>query len=138
MRVFLDTDIILDTLVARDNPKFGENAATILSLGESGVLELRMSTLSIPTVAYILKNMTSSAKKAVIRELLDIIQPLPSLPEHIELMLASPMRDIEDALQVQSAKEGRCDIIVTRNTADFKLSEIPAIAPDDFLRRIFE
>lgn len=34
MRVFLDTNVLLDTLVSRDNPEFARNAATILSLGE--------------------------------------------------------------------------------------------------------
>ena len=60
----------------------------------------------------------------------------PLLPVHVTNMLDSRMSDIEDALQVQSALEGECDIIVTRNIQDFSLSEIPAIAPDDFLGRI--
>lgn len=136
MRVFLDTNILLDTLVVRDNPQFAKNAATILSLGENGTLELCMSALSIPTIAYVLKNMSSSVKKTIIRDLVDIIEVLPSLPEHVTNMLAGQMSDIEDALQVQSAVEGKCNVIVTRNIHDFRLSEIPAIAPDDLLDRI--
>lgn len=138
MKVFLDTNILLDTLVLRDNPMFAQNAATILSLGDNGTIELYMSALSVPTVAYVLKSMSSSAKKTIIRELMDIVKVLPSLPEHVSNMLESQMTDIEDALQVQSAMEGGCDVIVTRNNQDFKLSEIPAITPDDFLRRIFD
>ena len=136
MRVFLDTNILLDTLVSRDNPEFARNAATILSLGENGTFELFMSALSIPTIAYVLKNLSPDAKKTIIGELVDIVKVLPSLPEHVANMLESPMSDIEDALQVQSAAEGGCDVIVTRNIYDFKLSGIPAIAPDEFLRRI--
>lgn len=136
MRVFLDTNILLDTLVSRDNPVFAENAATILSLGDSGAVELFMSALSIPTIAYVLKNMSPSAKKTIIRELVDIVKVLPSLPTHVTNMLEGQMTDIEDALQVQSAVEGCCDVIVTRNIHDFKLSKIPAITPDDFLHRI--
>ena len=138
MRVFLDTNILLDTLVLRDNPMFAQNAATILSLGDNSTIELYMSALSVPTVAYVLKSMSSSAKKTIIRELVDIVKVLPSLPEHVSNILENQMTDIEDALQVQSAMEGGCDVIVTRNTHDFKLSEIPAITPDDFLRRIFD
>ena len=136
MKVFLDTNILLDTIVSRDNPEFARNAATILSLGENGTLELYMSVLSIPTIAYVLKSMSPDAKKAIIGELVDMVKVLPSLPEHVAGMLESRMSDIEDALQVQSAVEGGCDVIVTRNIHDFKLSGIPAIAPDDFLRRI--
>lgn len=95
-----------------------------------------MSALSIPTIAYVLKGMSLSAKKTIIGELVDIVKVLPLLPVHVMNMLESRMSDIEDALQVQSALEGECDIIVTRNIRDFSLSEIPAIAPDDFLDRI--
>ena len=136
MRVFLDTNVLLDTLVVRDNPQFARNAATILSLGENGTLELRMSALSVPTIAYVLKNMSPSAKKTIIGDLVDIVEVLPSLPEHVTNMLAGQISDIEDALQVQSAVEGRCDVIVTRNIHDFRQSEIPAITPDDLLDRI--
>ncbi len=136
MRVFLDTNVLLDTLVVRDNPQFARNAATILSLGENGTLELRMSVLSVPTIAYVLKNMSPSAKKTIIGDLVDIVEVLPSLPEHVTNMLAGQISDIEDALQVQSAVEGRCDVIVTRNIHDFRQSEIPAITPDDLLDRI--
>ncbi len=136
MRVFLDTNILLDTLVSRDNPVFAENAATILSLGDNGTVELFMSALSVPTIAYVLKSMSPSVKKTIIRELVDIVKVLPSLPEHVTNMFEGQMTDIEDALQVQSAVEGGCDVIVTRNIHDFKFSKIPAIAPDDFLHRI--
>lgn len=136
MIVFLDTNVLLDTLVVRDNPQFARNAATILSLGENGTLELRMSVLSVPTIAYVLKNMSPSAKKTIIGDLVDIVEVLPSLPEHVTNMLAGQISDIEDALQVQSAVEGRCDVIVTRNIHDFRQSEIPAITPDDLLDRI--
>ena len=95
-----------------------------------------MSALSIPTIAYVLKNMSPATKRIIIGELVDIVKVLPSLPGHVANMLESQINDIGDALQVQSAAEGGCDVIVTRNIHDFKLSEIPAISPDDFLSRI--
>lgn len=136
MKVFLDTNVLLDALVERDEPKFTENAALILSLGENGILDLRMSALSIPTIAYVLKNLSSSRKKSIIRDLTAIVKVLPSLTEHITNMLESPVSDIEDALQVQSAKEGGCDLIVTRNLRDFKSADLPTISPDALLARV--
>lgn len=136
MKVFLDTNILLDALVERSEPMFLKNAETIFALGENGVIDLYMSVLSIPTIAYVLKNMTSERKKSIIRDLTSIVEPLPSYPEHVRNMLEQQMADIEDALQVQSALEGQCDIIVTRNLQDFRDSAIPAISPDDFLARI--
>jgi hypothetical protein len=43
------------------------------------------------------------------------------------------MRDFEDALQVAMAKS-ECDMIITRNVADFKHCGISAISPLDFLQ----
>ena len=136
MKIFLDTNILLDTLIERSNHEFTDNAATILGLGDNGVIDLYMSALSISTIAYVLKNMTASRKKAIIKELITIVKVLPILPEHVYNMLESPMKDIEDALQAQSAKEGLCDLIVTRNTSDFKEAGIPVIEPQDLLKRI--
>ena len=43
------------------------------------------------------------------------------------------MKDIEDALQAQSAMEGCCDLIVTRNEYGFKKSGICNSAQKDYL-----
>lgn len=136
MKVFLDTNILLDVLVERANQRFTENAAKILGLGSDGVIELNMSVLSITTIAYVLKDMPSHRKKSIIKDLTSIVKVLPSLPEHVSNMLDNPMKGIEDALQVQSAMEGQCDIIVTRDIHDFQNSELPVITPDDLLERI--
>lgn len=136
MKVFLDTNILLDVLVERDNKEFTENATTILELGSNRVLDLYMSVLSVTTIAYVLRHMTAARKKGIIRDLISIVKVLPSLPEHIDNMLECQMNDIEDAMQVQSAKEGQCDIIVTRNITDFKDAGLPVISPDDFLKKI--
>lgn len=137
MKVFLDTNILLDTLVVRPDKSFTENSMQILSLGENGVLDLYISVLSIPTIAYVLKNKTSEQKKSIITDLTSIVKVLPSPPQHVETMLESPIRDIEDALQVQSAKEGQCDLIVTRNTRDFTDAGMPVLPPEGLLERIF-
>ena len=136
MKAFLDTNILLDVLVVRTDPKYSENAEIILGLGENGTLDLYMSALSIPTIAYVLKNMTADKKKAVIKDLTSIVKVLPSLPEHVTNMLESPMKDIEDALQAESAKEGQCDIIVTRDTSDFRHVGLPVISSDEMIKRI--
>lgn len=80
--------------------------------------------------------MTTDKKKAVIKDLTSIVKVLPSLPEHVTNMLESPMNDIEDSLQAESAKEGQCDIIVTKDTADFRHAGLPVISPDELIKRI--
>ncbi|MBO4557376.1 MAG: PIN domain-containing protein [Bacteroidales bacterium] len=136
MRVFLDTNVLLDAIVVRSDPHLCENAATILALGEQRTVELYMSVISIPTIAYVLKNMTAEAKKSVIRDLTSIVAPLPSLAGHVSNMLGDSMPDIEDSLQVQSAREGGCELLITRNCKDFQSCGLPVITPEEFLKRI--
>lgn len=136
MRVFLDTNILLDALVERQDRHFNENASIILQLGKNGVFELFMSVLSIPTIAYVLKNLGGNGKKSIIKNICAIVTPLPALPDHIDAMLESRMDDIEDAMQVQSARTGNCDLIITRDRSDFKNADFPFLSPEEFLERV--
>ena len=43
--------------------------------------------------------------------------------------------DFEDRLQVECAGAINADYIVTRNTTDFSASPIPAILPEDWLKK---
>ena len=47
-----------------------------------------------------------------------------------------PDKELEDCLQDRCAEEAKADFIVTRNTADFAESKIPAIEPEEFLHKI--
>lgn len=136
MRVFLDTNILLDALVERQDRHFNENASIILQLGKNGVFELFMSVLSIPTIAYVLKNLGGNGKKSIIKNICALVTPLPALPDHIDAMLESRMDDIEDAMQVQSARTGNCDLIITRDRSDFKNADFPFLSPEEFLERV--
>lgn len=136
MRVFLDTNILLDALVERQDRHFNENASIILQLGKNGVFKLFMSVLSIPTIAYVLKNLGGNGKKSIIKNICALVTPLPALPDHIDAMLESRMDDIEDAMQVQSARTGNCDLIITRDRSDFKNSDFPFLSPEEFLERV--
>lgn len=136
MRVFLDTNILLDALVERQDRHFNENASIILQLGKNGVFELFMSVLSIPTMAYVLKNLGGNGKKSIIKNICALVTPIPALPDHIDAMLESRMDDIEDAMQVQSARTGNCDLIITRDRSDFKNADFPFLYPEEFLERV--
>ena len=49
--------------------------------------------------------------------------------------LALSMTDFEDAIQAAHAESCGAHLIVTRNTADFANSPVPAMTPEDFLAR---
>lgn len=138
MKVFLDTNVILDLLLQNRDPQDVERADILLEFGKRNELDLYMSALTIPTVAYVLKCKTPEQKKQILLSLTRYITLLPSLPEHVSRVLEGPMKDIEDALQVESAKEGLCDIIVTRDKRDFKDIDIPCVTPKELLDLLLE
>lgn len=136
MKAFLDTNVLLDILVIRDDERFREDAATLLQLGKDGFIELYMSVLSIPTIAYILKGHTNLQKRRTIKGLLSMVRVLPSTGEHVSGMIDSPIGDIEDAMQFQSALEGPCDLIVSRDR-DLRSGSLPVFTPEELLAQIF-
>ena len=51
----------------------------------------------------------------------------------IDKGLSSKFADFEDALQYHCALQMDCNILITRNTRDFKESEISVMTPDEYL-----
>ena len=54
----------------------------------------------------------------------------------LELALASNFKDFENAIQYHTALENNLDIIITRNTKDFKNSVIPILTAKEYLLKI--
>ena len=135
MKVFLDTNIILDFLGEREG--FYENAAKLATLADEGKLEIFVSPLSFATVNYFLTKFENG--EAAIEKLrkFKVLSNISSIDELIiEKGLNSKFKDFEDALQYFCAVESGCDIIVTRNGKDFKESSISVMTPAEFLMSI--
>jgi len=54
----------------------------------------------------------------------------------IDALVNEDFDDLEDRLQVECARIVNADYIVTRNITDFSASPIPAILPEDFLKKV--
>ena len=46
---------------------------------------------------------------------------------------AAPLTDFEDAALASAAEAAGCELIITRNVADFGSSPVPAVTPEEFL-----
>jgi predicted nucleic acid-binding protein len=53
----------------------------------------------------------------------------------VEKALNSDFEDFEDALQYFCALQSNCEVILTRNGKDFKLSAIPTMTAGEFLKQ---
>ncbi|PIQ32729.1 MAG: PIN domain nuclease [Bacteroidetes bacterium CG18_big_fil_WC_8_21_14_2_50_41_14] len=135
MRLFLDTNVMLDFLGERD--PFYVSAAKIATLADKRSLQIIVSALSYATISYFLTKYDGLEKTKDKLRKFKVISEICELDEVIiEKGLNSEFSDFEDSLQYFSALRAECDIIITRNGKDFKKSEIPVMSPDEFLNSI--
>lgn len=135
MKLFLDTNVMLDFLGERD--PFYVSAAKIATLADKRSLQIVVSAISYATISYFLVKYDGLEKSKDKLRKFKVISEICELDEVIiEKGLNSDFSDFEDSLQYFSALRTECDIIITRNGKDFKKSEIPVMSPDEFLNSI--
>ncbi|MDP2722020.1 MAG: PIN domain-containing protein [Bacteroidales bacterium] len=135
MRLFLDTNVMLDLLGERD--PFYVSAAKIATLADKRSLQIIVSALSYATISNFLTKYDGLEKTKDKLRKFKVISEICELDDVIiEKGLNSDFSDFEDSLQYFSALRAECDIIITRNGKDFKKSEIPVMTPDEFLNSI--
>lgn len=133
MRVFLDTNVILDLIQRRVGY---DDAALIMQKSENGEYSLYTSSLSMVNIAYILrKYYRGESLYHLLEELGDIIGVITVSSDAYHKALQSRALDFEDAIQLFSAIESDMDCIVTRNAQDFIFDKLPIYTPFDFLKR---
>lgn len=137
MRLFLDTNIMLDLLGERD--PFYNSIAMIATLADRKQATLIVSALSYSTVFYVLTKYESRDKVLDKLRKFKIITEVSGVDETIiEKGLNSTFTDFEDSLQYFCALKTECDVLLTRNQKDFKDSSIPVMSADEFLKSIIK
>ena len=130
-RVFLDTNILLDYGLDREQADYAEN---ILALGKLGAIEICASYLSYANMGYILRHHPAEEVYSLIRMMREPVSVLPCDAEQLDAGLQTEVNDFEDMMQYQCAKAAGCDIIVTNNKKDFHaFCDIPFMTSEEFL-----
>lgn len=132
IHTFIDTNIIIDLIA--DRKPFSKFAIEIFGAAENKKVKLYTSSHTIATTHYILKKyMEEKLLRNTLQQLLDYIKVISVDISILQKSLRSNHKDFEDAIQIISASGvSAIAYIITRNIKDFKGSEIPAIAPDEF------
>lgn len=134
MKVFLDTNILMDFVDNRENREYAE---TIIELGRIGVIQLFASYLSYANMGYILRKREQEDRYALIRNARKVATVLPCDTYQLDNTLAQPVRDYEDMLQYQCALAAGCDVIVTNNKRDFlEFCQLPLLTSEEFLLQL--
>lgn len=133
-KVLIDTDVLLDFFF--DRKPFAEFAAEILNLCEENKLKGYTTPVIICNVYYLLRK-TANHDLVVekIKQLLTLIDVLIMDKEVVLDSLNSGFKDFEDALQNFSAvKNGKINIVLTRNIKDYKKSVLAVLTPETYLK----
>ena len=133
-KILIDTDVILDFFF--DRQPFSEHAAKIFSLCELKKVQGFVTPVIYSNVYYLLRQ-TAKHEKVIekLTQLLTITDVLIMDKDVIIQALNSNFKDFEDALQNYAAeKTGDINVILTRNTKDFKNSELGVMTPENYLK----
>lgn len=136
MKVFIDSDAILDFLLLR-KPYFRDVSKLLLLSRENSI--------KIYTSAIIISNIYSAAsarqhypKQIIIqklKELTSIISIVDSTKLSIVNGFNSDFIDFENAIQYYTALENKCTFLITRNVKDYtKAKNIRVLTPSQFCK----
>ena len=133
MRVFVDTNILIDYVCSRKG--FSEMAERLFVSGLCGEHKLIISDLSYVNTFYVGHQYDYSRE-----DLLNVLQKIEDFCETavmdenvVHTALYSGWKDFEDSMQYHSAVASMAECIVTRNKKDFKASLIPVLFVEELL-----
>lgn len=129
MKVLIDSDILLD--VALDRAPHAEASGSVLDWAESHPGSAGVAWHTLTNVAYLLKD----DPRLFLNELLSFALVPQTSTEAARQALKLPVADLEDAFLVVAAMQFEAECIVTRNVKDYRRSPIPALTPEQFLKK---
>jgi predicted nucleic acid-binding protein len=131
--LFLDTNVVVDFLA--DRKPFSESATKLFALSVAKELTLYISAISYNNIYYLFqRNHSHTETIGLLKSLMTTTQIVEVGQTVISQALYANFRDFEDAIQYFCALgipglEG----IVTRNTKDFRKSQLPVLTPVEAL-----
>lgn len=134
MRVFLDTNILLDVLLNRQ-PFVVDSESVILRCEALGA-EMFIVWHGLATAYYLIKRGRTEAEALVeVDKILAWAHVAEGTDAHARQARSLGFSDFEDALQAVAASACAADWIVTRNGQDFVLCAVPVLPPAEFLQQ---
>lgn len=137
MKVLFDLNILLDVMQQR--AAFYEASAAALSKALQGECAGIIPCHAITTLHYLLTRYVDKQKADEGTDfLLENLEVASADTETFRQARRLDMKDFEDAVVASVAIQTGCQMIVTRNTGDFRESPVPALLPEEFIARFHE
>lgn len=132
MKILLDTNIVLDALLARD--PFVAMAREIFILIENKDVEGYLCATSVTTIHYLMQRAANKTEAdSLIVTLLSLFEVAPVTKEILCDASTHNGVDYEDSVIYTASKEIGADMIITRDNSGFKNSKISVLEPSEFL-----
>lgn len=132
MRVLIDTNVVLDVLMARE-PHL-ERALALFAAIETGRVRGVLGATTVTTVFYLAaKAVGPEPAREHVRRLLELFD-VASVDRNVLVgALDARFGDFEDGVLHEAARATGADAIVTRDRAGFAAATLPVFTPDAFL-----
>lgn len=129
--IFLDTNVLIDFFA--DRKPFSIDAAKLFDYSLKKKINIYISAVSYNNIYYIARQSISHAETIkMLTEISEWTNVIDLTKEIIHKSLTSDFKDFEDAIQYHCAKSiNKIDLIVTRNTKDYKVSSLPILTPKE-------
>jgi predicted nucleic acid-binding protein len=140
MRLFLDTNVLLDHALVRSSGQPYE-VKQLISWAYENSVDLIVSPGSFYTFAYVLEKsgIVKDDLKAILKKYLSVIDVANTTKDTFLNGLDSTFTDLEDSFQYMTAIQKQCDYLITSNLKDFKSAKndkIAIISPAAFVTKV--
>lgn len=132
MRILLDTNVVLDVLIARE--PFVVHAQAVFALVDAGRVTGVLGATTLTTVFHLAaRAVGQAAARELVRSLVAMFDVAPVDRPVLERALDAGLEDFEDGVLHEAAVAAGVDALVTRDARGFGTATLPAFTPDVFL-----
>jgi len=133
IRALLDTNVILDVLLAREEA--GEQGRAVWQAHEDGRFTGYVCAITPPTVFYVARKLLGKSQTSkVTGDLVETFEVCAVDKDVLQSAMKLDMPDFEDAIQSASALAAGLDYVITGDLRDFKKSPVKSVSPAEFLK----
>ena len=139
MKIFLDTNILLDILQGNTRPNYTDSARLLSELKKQHEIQALVSVQTIIDVSYCMTRHKDTEKDFynLTSKLLEKLYLVTISPEDLNRALASHPEDFEDEAQLRCAQTNDCSYFITGDTRLLKIENKEKLrfsSPGDFLK----
>jgi len=134
-KILIDTNIVLD--LALERAGFVEEAIELLRFTAKNKIKLCLTASSVTDIYYVLRKQKGHESAiGLLKKFFQFSKILGVDEEIITEALNSGVKDFEDAVQTEVAKNNNIKIIITRDKKDYLNSGLKIFSPTEYINEI--